>query len=833
MVCTIFVSQEKEITKTKYSMKTMIHKLTKLLLVFFALVCSSKASAAMLGEVLSYEKNGNSIVVISKNGKQIITPYSNNVVKVAVAEDVAEKPSKSVAMASTRVKFDVTDSDGKIVIALRGGNEVVIDRNTSVVSFKRNGKTLLEENAGIEKRGNERVISFKSRDNETFHGCGERGVGYVLNGDTMVMYNKQNYAYGKGDRTSQMNITVPFYISSLGYGVYFDDYTASKLILKNPVEYVTECKTPVSYYFIASETGNIAGVVKNYTELTGRQELAPFWALGYITSKYGYRTQAETEGVIDTLRREGYPVDGIVLDLYWYGQETDMGRLEWNKTQWPDHKGMLAKLKADGVKTVIISQPYINKIGAIDNYNMLSAADMLVKDSLGKVHDVTTWVGDAGMFDVSNQKTRDWLWNRYKQLTDEGVTGWWGDLGEPEVHPLTMRHANGETAGEYHNVYGNEWSRIIYEGFKKEYPNVRLMTLMRGGTAGLQRFSVFPWSTDVSRSWAGLQAQVPIMLNSALSGFGYMSHDVGGFAVDPENPVNEELYARWLQMGLFTPVFRTHSTVKAEPYHYTAPGYQEAFKKIIKARYEWLPYNYSLAYENAVSGAPFVRPLNFYDTEVGGNVDIQDQYLWGRNVLVAPVIEPGKTSRKVVFPEGKWYLIENPMVSFNGPVVGECAAPLHTIPVFAKAGAFIPMADYEMRSTEAYDASRFLVKYFTGAKKSEYSLFDDDRTSTCTIEEKKYQLINFVARENEEYVTISMDTEGWGYQNMPEQRHFTFEMIAVENAPKRVEWGNSELAAVNSKSALVEGTYYYDKVSNTLWVRVAWNYNPRMITVTK
>ena len=135
----------------------------------------------------------------------------------------------------------------------------------------------------------------------------------------MVMFNKQNYAYGKGDRTSQMNITVPFYISSLGYGVYFDDYTASKLILKDPVEYVTECKTPVSYYFIGSEKGDIAGVVKNYTELTGRQELAPFWALGYITSKYGYRTQAETEGVIDTLRREGYPVDGIVLDLYWYG----------------------------------------------------------------------------------------------------------------------------------------------------------------------------------------------------------------------------------------------------------------------------------------------------------------------------------------------------------------------------------------------------------------------------------------------------------------------------------------------------------------------------------
>ena len=733
-----------------------------------------------------------------------------------------------------RVKYDLSEINEKIVISLEGGNNVIVDKNTSTISFNRNGKNLLSENAGIAKKGKERIISFHSNNDESFYACGERGVGYDLKGDTMVMFNKQNYGYGKGDRTSQMNITVPFYISSRGYGVYFDDYTASKLILKNPIEYVTESKSPVAYYFIGSESGNIADVVKNYTALTGRQELAPFWALGYITSKYGYRTQAETEGVIDTLRNEGYPVDGIVLDLYWYGQETDMGRLEWNKTQWPDHKAMLAKLKKDGVKTIIISQPYINKIGAIDNYNMLAAADMLVKDSLGNVHDVTTWVGDAGMFDVSNEKTRQWLWNRYKLLTDDGVTGWWGDLGEPEVHPLTMRHANGETAEDYHNIYGNEWSRIIYEGFKKEYPKVRLMTLMRGGTAGLQRYSVFPWSTDVSRSWGGLQAQIPIMINSALSGFGYMSHDVGGFAVDPENPVNEELYARWLQLGLFTPVFRTHSTVKAEPYHYTAPDYQEAFKKIIKARYEWLPYNYSLAYENAISGVPFVRPLNFYDTTKDTcTADIQDQYLWGRNVLVAPVIEAGKTSREIYFPTGKWYSIDNPSISFVGPVKASVDAPLHSIPVFAKAGAFIPMADYAMRSTEAYDASRFLVKYFTGAKKSEYSLFDDDRTHTRTIEEKKFQIINFIARENEEHLALSMDTEGWGYEKMPEMRHFTFEIIDLKNMPKNVEWGNNQLTKALSKDSLSEGSYFYDATSHTLWVRVDWNYNPRTITITK
>lgn len=819
-------------------MKTMIHKLGRLIAACLLLLCFVfTANAGSLGEVLSFDKKGNTLTVTSRTGKLLITPCSNDIVKVAVVptgENVAEKVSKSVVVTPRQVRFDVENVDNKIVLKLYNGNEVVVDKSTSLVSFNLRGKTVLEESAGITRNGKERVISFKSRDEESFYGCGERGVSYDLKGDTMVMFNKQNYAYGKGDRTSQMNITVPFYISSLGYGVYFDDYTASKLVLKNPVEYITESRTPVSYYFIASDKGDIAGVVKNYTELTGRQELAPFWALGYITSKYGYRTQAETEGVIDTLRREGYPVDGIVLDLYWYGQETDMGRLAWNKTQWPDHKGMLAKLKADGVKTVIISQPYINKIGAIDNYNQFKAAGYLTFDSVGNTHDVTTWVGEAGMFDVSNPATREWLWNRYKQLTDEGVTGWWGDLGEPEVHPLTIRHHNGETASEYHNIYGNEWSRIIYDGFKKNYPNVRLMTLMRGGTAGLQRFSVFPWSTDVGRSWAGLQAQVPIMINSALSGFGYMSHDVGGFAVDPENPVNEELYARWLQLGLFTPVFRTHSTVKAEPYHYTAPGYQEAFKRIIKARYEWLPYNYTLAYENAVSGAPFVRPLNFYDTEKNvATSDIEDQYLWGRNVLVAPIIEPGKTSRNVYFPAGKWYSMENPMVSFTGPIVAECEAPLHIIPVFAKAGAFIPMADYEMRSTEKYDPSRFLIKYFAGAKKSEYTLFDDDRTSTRTIEDKKYQLINFIARENDEYLAISMDQEGWGYAGMPDERSFTFEMIAVAQAPKKVEWGNSEMKAVSSKDELTAGTYYYDSTTHTLWAKVTWNYNPRMLTLTK
>lgn len=131
---------------------------------------------------------------------------------------------------------------------------------------------------------------------------------------------------------------------------------------------------------------------------------------------------------------------------------------------------MLDSLNAMGVNTILISQPYVNKNGAIDNYNLLSSKGMLARDSEGNTHDVSTWVGDAGMLDISNPDTREWLWNRLKPLTAEGLAGWWGDLGEPEVHPLTIMHANGQTASQYHNVYGNEWSRLIYEGMRKDFP---------------------------------------------------------------------------------------------------------------------------------------------------------------------------------------------------------------------------------------------------------------------------------------------------------------------------------------------------------------------------
>ncbi|MDE6854205.1 MAG: DUF5110 domain-containing protein [Muribaculaceae bacterium] len=627
----------------------------------------------------------------------------------------------------------------------------------------------------------------------SMYGAGERGHSLNLRGDTLVMYNRQNYGYtGSDPRISQMNITMPLVLSNDGYALVFDDYAAAELILKRTVSYITESRKPVSYYYVSGT--DAAQLTEHMTELTGRQPLPPLWALGYITSKYGYRTQQETLGVVDTLKQAGYPLDGIVLDLYWYGKEQDMGRLAWDPDQWPEPEAMLGKLKDQGVNLVAISQPYILRNGrGLDNYDRLAAQGLMVKDSVtGDPREVKIWVGEGGMFDVSNPLTRRWLTDRYKQLTDMGVAGWWGDLGEPEVHPLGSVHDNGLSTREYHNKYGNDWSEIISSLFAEQYPDRRLMTLMRGGTTGLQRHSVFPWSTDVSRSWGGLEPQVRIMLNSGLSGLGYMSSDLGGFAVDEGKEYQPDLYVRWVETGLFSPVFRTHGTKFAEPYNY--PGQEEILKTLVRERYRWLPYNYTLAYENAVFGYPLVRPLDF-DTNAHGAYDrISDQYMWGHEVMVAPVMTAAE-SRNITFPAGSdWVDYNHPRTVYKGGSRATAyPAPLDVIPLFVRQGSFIPMADYAMENTGDYRADAFTVSFYPKPDgSSQNTMYDDDRLSPRSIDDGQYRLVTFDGSSADDEVLISVRAEG-AYAGAPGVINFNFVVYGQTSAPRKVLIGRKSV----------------------------------------
>ena len=697
--------------------------------------------------------------------------------KAAPVQSVLELPPEDDIAAIT--------SDGK-VMTTTGGIEVKADCGVLSIQGPEAGSAISDAGAYRNADGLMQ-ISLATTSKGSFYGAGERGHKLNLRGDTLVMYNRQNYGYtGSDPRISQMNITMPLFLASDGFAVVFDDFAAAKLILSNPIQYISESSLPITYYYVGgAET--MAQLTEQLTLLTGRQPLAPFWSLGYITSKYGYHTQAETEGVIDTLKTAGYPVDGIVLDLYWYGKEEDMGRLAWDPEQWPDPEGMLRRLNERGVKTVAISQPYILRNGrGVDNYNELKERNLLLRDSTGAPQEVTIWVGEGGMFDVSNPATRNWLAERYRTLTDMGMGGWWGDLGEPEVHPEGALHDNGLGTRLYHNKYGNDWSQIIADLYKENYPDRRLMTLMRGGTTGLQRHSVFPWSTDVSRSWGGLEPQVRIMLNSGLSGLGYMGHDIGGFAVG-EQPYMPELYVRWLQTGLFSPVFRTHAQQFAEPYLY--PQYASIIEPLVKERYRWLPYNYTLAYENAVHGWPLVRPLDFATRGQGQYDDVSDEFMWGSEVLVAPVMHEDADSRRIVFPEGsKWIDYHNSAhVIEGGTVIGAYPAPLGVLPMFVKAGAFIPLAEYPMENTSDYNPAKFTICYYPLTDvESSYTLFDDNRLTPGTIEAGQYRLIHFHAMAWKNRILIKVTSEGT-YEGAPEEVELDFKINCMTTSPRTVK----------------------------------------------
>lgn len=700
-----------------------------------------------------------SISTTTPDGRAVtITAITPNILKVTnMAPGERPLPSRATVLRPSGYKPDIM-APGQFTTTLTtsaGITAIVDDRTGALTITAGPGKVITD--SGLRRTASGKcTLELGTTAAGSFYGAGERGHKLNLRGDTLVMYNRQNYGYtGSDPRISQMGVTMPLFLASDGFAVLFDDFARSEMILGNPIKYITENPHPVTWYFVnGAET--LADVTEQLTALTGRQALPPMWSLGYITSKYGYHDQAETLGVVDTLKRAGYPLDGIVLDLYWYGKEQDMGRLAWDSVQWPESERMLRDLKKKGVHLVPISQPYVLRNGrGLTNYNELSSKGMLVKDSTGAPQEVTIWVGEGGMFDVANPDTRVWLADRYKKYTDMGVSGWWGDLGEPEVHPLTGLHANGLTAPLYHNQYGNDWSQIIYDLFAKEYPDTRLLTLMRAGTTGLQRYSVFPWSTDVSRSWGGLEPQVRIMLSAGLSGLGYMGHDVGGFAVDPENPYLPELYVRWLQLGLFSPMLRTHAQQFAEPYKY--PQYASIIEPLIKERYRWLPYNYTLAYENAAKGYPLVRPLNF--TEPGATYDsISDEFLWGSEVLVAPVMTEGTTSRKVTFPAGQWVDIANPAKVYAPHSTVEYPAPLEVLPVFVRGGAFIPMADYKMENTGDYNPGRLTVQYYPVAGcPSQFTMYDDDRLSPSSLAEGKYRLIKFEGSPHGRRINITAE----------------------------------------------------------------------------
>jgi oligosaccharide 4-alpha-D-glucosyltransferase len=612
-------------------------------------------------------------------------------------------------------------------------------------------------------------FSITLKEGERIFGGGSRALPLNRRGYRFPLYNNPWYGYSNG--ADALNFSVPFFTSSDGYALFFDNVSKGYADIGKTDSRVFEVgfvSGELNVYIIFGKT--YKDILASYCKLTGTQPLPPRWAMGNFMSRFGYTSEDNVKEIAAKMKQEQIPFDAIIYDLFWFGDSIKgtMGNLDWvNKTKWPNPQKMIGGFKKDDVNTVLIAEPFI--LQHTKKYE--AAKKYLAVDSAGKPFTLTDfYFGQGGLLDIFRKDAGNWIWNNhYKKQLANGVTGWWTDLGEPEKHPATLQH-NLQSLGikrlmgadEVHNAYGHYWNKMLFENYKRELPNERLFHLNRSGFAGSQRFSIFPWSGDVSRSWNGLQAQLPLMLGMSMSGIPYIHADAGGFA---GGEGDNELYLRWLQFAAFTPIFRPHGTALfgIDPNTFNFPSepalmdtpYRSFAKNTVDLRYLMLPYNYTLAYRQASKGEPLVAPLYYYFPADTTAINISDEYLWGENLLVAPVIEKGSAKRRVYLPAGNWYSFFDSTEHVGGAWF-DTPVELTHIPVFVKEGSFIPVwsAPNAIHTTAEFDVSNTQIIYFPSAGKTTGMLYNDDGRSKNSTPE----VISFTAITKNNTMIIDVKT---------------------------------------------------------------------------
>ncbi|GAO29479.1 alpha-glucosidase [Geofilum rubicundum JCM 15548] len=352
-------------------------------------------------------------------------------------------------------------------------------------------------------------INFKLDSREKIIGGGARAIEMNRSGKRLQLSNQANWGYEWG--ADQLNYSLPVFYSSKKFMVFFDAPQRAIADIGHTVrnQFRIDSKEKAFNVYVMTGT-DYRSLLSAYIQLTGTQPLPPLWALGNLQSRFGYQSQQQATHIVDSMLEAKYPLDALFLDVYWFGKgvgDFRMGNLTWEEENWPTPKAMVQNLKSKGVKTVLITEPYF--LTTSNNYAEAAQKGFFGTDSLGQPYVIKDfWFGPASLLDVFNPRAGEWFWQKYQPLIEQGIAGWWSDLGEPEKHPGGIFYQKGR-ADQIHNVYGHYWSKMLSDNYQKHYPKKRLFNLTRAGYAGSQRYSVFPWSGTVKRSWSGLKASCP------------------------------------------------------------------------------------------------------------------------------------------------------------------------------------------------------------------------------------------------------------------------------------------------------------------------------------
>ncbi len=722
------------------------------------------SNLALSADYLSHKSTDHTLTIITSDGSVSLTAYGEDAFEVAYApKGIKQLPSFVKAENASPTGLSVT-SKKNVLLVDAGQLQAMVHKSPFRIEYRRNNQTLLAEERGLFAQDSLRGFRFKLDETEKLMGAGERVLGMDRRGHRLPLYNRAHYGYETA--SEQMYFSLPMVLSNKKYLLVFDNSAKGFVDLGKSESDILQFEAVAgrtAYWVVAGD--DYPTMIDEYTALSGRQPMPPRWALGSIASRFGYHNEAEVRDVVNRYRRLDIPLDAVVLDLYWFGPDVKghMGNLQWDRNAFPHPEKMISELKADGVNTVVITEPFV--LTTSEKWKEAVERNALATNLNGDPKRFDFYFGNTGLIDVFNEPSAQWFWTSYQMLLDMGVAGLWGDLGEPEVHPEDTMHFLSKSqqvvsADEIHNAYGHAWAEMVYKNSRRDYPDQRPMIMMRSGFSGSQRYGMIPWTGDVSRSWGGLQSQVELSLQMGTLGLGYIHSDIGGFAGGDE--FDAELYTRWLQFGAFQPVFRPHGQeeIASEPVFHDEKTIAIA-KRYIDLRYRLLPYLYTLAWENHARGLPLARPLMF-ESDEDYWFDNTQSFLWGDSFLVAPVVEKDTESMKVSLPKGVWFDFwsDQRFEAKEGVSAVEIKTPLETIPVLVKAGAMIPMLSKSLMSTKDYDISELQLHYYADESStfSSAELYHDDGATPAAFLNKQYELINFQAKRDQWSVVMTIES---------------------------------------------------------------------------
>lgn len=625
------------------------------------------------------------------------------------------------------------------------------------------------------------------QEDEALYGLGQNEVGQLnLRGTTVYLHQ------------ANMKIAIPLLVSSLGYGILVDTYSPMIFSDSKMGSYLyTEADLEMDFYFIYGN--NIDGVIQGYRYLTGKAVMLPKWAFGFIQSQERYETGQELIDIVKEHRKRKIGLDGIVLDwCSWEG--TLWGQKTFDPMRFPNPEAMMNELHGNHANLMVSIWPNMSK--ECDNYKEFKASRLLL--------------GASSIYDSYQEDGRKLYW---KQVMDGlfryGIDAWWCDSSEPftpewnhigKPEPSTMYHEYFETTCKYipawlTNSYGLYHARTLYEGQRGTTKEKRVINLTRSGYTGQQRYGTILWSGDISASWNTLKSQITAGLNFCASGLPYWTLDIGAFFVrkgtqwfwdgDYDQGYDDlgyrELFTRWYQLGCFLPIFRSHGTdFRRELWNFGDQGdvFYEALIKMNQIRYQLMPYIYTMAAKVWLEDYTILRMLAFDFAFDPIAREIDDQFMFGNNIMVCPVtvpmyyeknslpLEEVEKVRKVYLPEGTgWFNFWTERYYEGGQFI-TTEAPIDKIPLFVKAGSILPMTQFMNYTDELPDAP-IEVRVYPGMD-TEFDLYEDEGNRYC-YEEGEYALTKMVWCNHERKLDIQPPVGI--YQCMQKDREYHIRVI--------------------------------------------------------